>query len=325
MDLTVVICLYNAGQYIDETMESLLVQTKRDYKLLVIDDCSTDDSAEIAYQYTNKFEDFKLISRPENEGTASVRNFALNIVETPLMLFFDADDIADPEYVEKLYSKITESKNYIAVGCYSQYIDSSSNKIMGGHFIGPTSEEIFKRKAENGKLILLPCSTIFRKEWALKAGGFKQEHFPTGDIRYQDLSEDLDLWSRMSDFYVQGMVMITLPKILFYYRKNSGSLSGSREKLFAMQHKMRFIKVNLKRRRKGLSDIRFTEYMETLSRIDKLAYFFKDSSAYHYRQAGFKYINKSYTGFLYHMMRSIVYNPFYIVHKIKSNFLRMKP
>jgi len=179
-------------------------------------------------------------------------------------------------------------------------------------------------KAKKGKLILLPCSTIFRKEWAIRAGGYRLDHFPISDIRYQDLSEDLDLWSRMSDFYTEGKVMLAIPEVLFFYRKNVGSLSGSKEKLFAMQHKMRYIKFNLKRRRSGLSDIGFTAYLQNLRKAEKLKHFFKDSSAYYYRQAGFQYIKKSYIGFLYYMTRSFLYNPSYIFQKIKSNYLQLK-
>jgi len=101
MDLTVIICLYNAEPYIGETLDSLSKQTKKDFKLLIIDDCSTDNSASIANKYADKFTSFQLITFTENNGTAKTRNFALHEAETPFVLFFDADDIARPEYVEK--------------------------------------------------------------------------------------------------------------------------------------------------------------------------------------------------------------------------------
>lgn len=322
--ITIVICLYNAESYIEETLVSLYNQTFKEFKLLVIDDCSTDNSVIKVNDFIRgkSFKEFEFIYFSENKGTAFLRNFALNKVTTPLMLFFDADDVAKPCLLEKLYNKITENEDYIAVSCYSQYIDSNSNKIKGGQYIGPTQEESFFNRARKGKLIFMLPPTIFKTNTAIKAGGYRTKGFENGKIRYQDLSEDLDLWSRMSDFYADNKIMLTIPEVLFYYRKNTNTLSASKESLFAMQDKIRYIKFNLKRRRSGLEDINFTDYIETLTDKDKKRNLNKDTSAFYYRKAGFLFVNKSYLRFIYYMVYSFLYNPGYIVDKIKSNFLK---
>lgn len=325
VDITVVICLYNAENYIEETLISLHNQTLKEFKLLVIDDCSSDNSVYQVNDFikkNNSFKEFELFKFSKNKGTAAIRNFALNKVITPLILFFDADDIAKPSLLEKLYYKLHSDKNFIAVSCYSSYIDSNSDKIKGGHYIGPSSEKDFFNRAEKGKFILMPCTALIKREYAIKAGGYRTKGFEKGKIRYQDLSEDLDLWSRMSDFYIENKIMITIPKVLFYYRKNTNTLSASKESLFAMQDKIRYIKFNLKRRRAGLLDIDFTDYISSLTDEDKKENYYKDTSAYYYRQAGFLFVNKSYLSFTYYMACSILYNPSYIVDKIKSNFLK---
>lgn len=322
--LTVVICLYNAEKYIIETLKSLEDQTFKEFKLLIIDDCSTDQSLHKVKEYLKNapFKESKVIEFQENKGTAFIRNFALNEVETPLMMFFDADDVAKPNLIQKLYSKLHEDENTIAVSCYSSYIDSNSNKIKGGHYIGPTTKQDFFNRAESGKFILMPCTALFQREYAIKAGGYRMKGFGDGSIRYQDLSEDLDLWSRMSDFYSENKVMLTIPEVLFYYRKNTNTLSASKDSLFAMQNKIRYIKFNLKRRRSGKLDIDFIDYMDSLSDKEKKQNYKKDISAYYYRKAGFLYVNKSYLKFISNMIRSIFYNPSYIIDKIKSNFFR---
>ena len=322
--LTVVICLYNADKYIIETLKSLENQTFKEFKLLVIDDCSTDQSLLLvkAYLKNTPFKESKVIEFTENKGTAFIRNFALKEVETSLMFFFDADDVAKPNLLQKLYSKLNEDKNTIAVSCYSSYIDSNSNKINGGHYIGPTTKQDFFNRAVSGKFILMPCTTLITREYAIKAGGYRINGFEKGKIRYQDLSEDLDLWSRMSDFYIDNKIMLTSPEVLFYYRKNTHSLSASKDNLFAMQNKIRYIKFNLKRRRSGKLDIDFIDYMASLSDKEKQQNYKKDISAYYYRKAGFLYVNKSYLKFTSNIIRSIFYNPSYIIDKVKSNFLR---
>ena len=323
-DITVVICLYNAENFIEETLMSLYNQTFKDFKLLIIDDCSTDNSVNKVNDFirNKSFKEFELIKNSQNKGTAFIRNLALHEATTPLLLFFDADDIAKPRLLEKLYNKISENDDYIAVSCYSKYIDSNSNKIKGGQYIGSINEESYFNRAEKGKLIFMLPPTLFKINMAIIAGGYKTEGFINGKIRYQDLSEDLDLWSRMSDFYIENKIMITIPEVLFYYRKNTNTLSASKESLFAMQEKIRYIKFNLKRRRSGLSDINFTDYIASLTDKDKKGNLNKDNSAYFYRKAGFLFVNKSYVSFIYYLGCSFLYNPSYIVDKIKSNFLK---
>mgnify|MGYP000710395798 CR=1 FL=1 len=129
--ITIVICLYNAENYIVETLESLDKQTLKDFNLLVIDDCSPDDSVSKVKEFfqTSIFRQTEIVYFDENKGTAYARNFALHHVKTPLMMFFDADDIAMPNLLEKLYVKMNESDANIAISCYSKYIDMNSNKI----------------------------------------------------------------------------------------------------------------------------------------------------------------------------------------------------
>jgi len=322
--ITVVICLYNAENYFKETLKSLYYQTFKEFQLLIIDDKSTDDSVFKAKEFLKKypFDEFEIIEFPKNKGTAFIRNYALNKIDTPLMLFFDADDIAKPDLLKKLYNKINQNENYIAVSCYSQYIDSNSNKINGGQYIGPIQKENFTNQAKSGKLIFMLPPTLFKREYALKAGGYRMKGFDDKKIRFQDLSEDLDLWSSMSDFYTDNKIMITIPEVLFYYRKNTSSISASKESLFVMQEKIRYIKTNLTRRRASLTEISFIDYLSTISKKDKKRNLKKDTAAFYYRKAGFLFVNKSYFKFVFYMFCSFLFNPSYIVDKIKSNFLK---
>ncbi|MCK5538099.1 MAG: glycosyltransferase family 2 protein [Bacteroidales bacterium] len=323
-NITIVICLYNAENYIVKTLESLDNQTLKDFNLLIIDDCSPDNSIRKVKDFfqTSSFQTTEIIHFDVNKGTAYARNFALHHVKTPLMMFFDADDIAKANLLEKLYTKINENENNIAISCYSKYIDIRSNKIVGGQFIGPISKEYFLQRAEEGKLIFMLPPTLFKREFAIQAGGYRLEGFASGKPRYQDLSEDLDMWSRMSDFYASGKIMLTIPEVLFYYRKNTSSLSASKDSLIAMQNKIRYIKQNLKRRRAGTEDLIFIDYIDSLTSSQKVKHYFKDTSAFYYRKAGFSYVAKSYISFIYFMTLSVIFNPLYIVDKVKSNFMR---
>lgn len=324
--ITVVICLFNTEKFIIETLNSLNSQTFKHFNLLILDDNSTDHSAELVEKYLSKNQQLQseFIRFDKNNGTAYLRGFALEHVKTPLMMFFDADDIATPQLINSLHSKIYSNDNIIAVSCYSKYIDNDSNQIIGGQFIGPKTEMDFMERAKDGKLIFMLPPTLFKRYYAIKAGGYRVKGFPEGGRRYQDLSEDLDLWSRMSDFYADGKLMLTLPEELFFYRKLTSSLSASRDSLVAMQEKIRFIKYNLKLRRQGKIDIDFVNYRLTLTKRDKVRNYVKDMSAYHYREAGFLLVRRAYIRFIYHIFLSILLNPIYLIDKIKSNLIKEK-
>lgn len=113
--------------------------------------------------------------------------------------------------------------------------------------------------------------------------------------------------------------MITVPKVLFYYRKNTSSLSASKDSLIAMQNKIRFIKTNLKRRRQNIEELTFIQFMENQTSKDKLKNWFKDMSAHYYRKAGFLYVEKKYFSFLLNITLSVILNPFYLIDKINNN------
>lgn len=120
-------------------------------------------------------------------------------VSTKYLLFIDADDCPYPALIEKLYNKISSDDDLMAVGCHLEYINNNGNKMNGGIFLGETSKEGFYEKAAKEKLIFMQPTAIYDRLLALQVGGHNITGFPNGKPRYQDLCEDLDLWTRMSD------------------------------------------------------------------------------------------------------------------------------
>ena len=105
--LTVCICAYNAEKYIEETLASLLVQTYSAFDLLVIDDCSTDNTRLTVENFwaAHSVVNAKIITLPENGGLANARRYAENTVSTEFICFIDADDVAYPQAIEKMFEK----------------------------------------------------------------------------------------------------------------------------------------------------------------------------------------------------------------------------
>lgn len=86
LKLTVIMTVYNQEKYLARALDYLLEQKNQQFKLLVIDDGSTDSTAEIAASYQDRFQAFDLVSKA-NEGVAAARNLGLDMVDTPYLFF----------------------------------------------------------------------------------------------------------------------------------------------------------------------------------------------------------------------------------------------
>lgn len=318
MDLTLVICVYNAAKYIEKTLESVLAQTASDFHLLIVNDCSTDNSVElIQHFFESQPRQYELIHFDENHGICHARHFAERHAKTAYMMFLDSDDILLPHAVEKMWGKMMSDADLMAVGCYLDYINERGKKIGGGLYLGETSKEGFIAKAAAGKLIFMQPTAIYHRLTALSVGGYEIDGFPAGRPRYQDYCEDLDLWTRMSDKYVEGKAIVVIPEVLCLYRKGSGLSSSS----FHMMLKMRYTKCNVKRRRAGEANLSFTEFYESFSDTD-MAQLKKEVAAADNLRNGVLLLKRGHIKGGWLVCRSIFSRPSYFIDKLKRNFIR---
>ena len=321
-DLTLAICVYNAEKYIKETLESVMAQTMQDFHLLIINDCSTDGSVAVIEEFfTKNPRQYELVNLPVNGGLSAGRRYVEENATTKYIMFVDADDCPYPTLVEKLYNKISEDNDLIAVGCHLEYMDSEGRKINGGIYLGETTKEDFYQKAAKEKLIFMQPTAIYDREIALSVGGHNITGFPSGKPRYQDLCEDLDLWTRMSDLYKEGKAIIVMPEVLCRYRKHENAMSANS---IGMILRMRHIKKNLKLRRRGEKELTFIEFRDSLSpqEINKMD---KDAKAADTLRQSYYALKKGrlFT-FIGKLASSIYNNPTYFIDKIKHNIFKKK-
>jgi len=94
--VSILIPCYNAGRYLAAALDSVLAQTYRDYEIIVVDDGSQDDSAAVADRYPQVRYFYH-----EHSGISATRNLCLSKARGQLIAFLDADDLWDPEKLEK--------------------------------------------------------------------------------------------------------------------------------------------------------------------------------------------------------------------------------
>lgn len=319
-EITLAICMYNAERYIEETLAAIMAQTMQEFHLLIVDDCSTDESAECVRRFFAAHpRQCDLVTLAENGGICAARKFAEQHAKTKYLIFVDADDLPHPALVETLYNKISSDPDLIAVGCYLSYMDKEGRDMTGGIFLGETTKQGFLEKAKREKLIFMQPTAIFSLQAARRVGGFQTEGFPAGKPRYQDFCEDLDLWTRMSDLYTEGKAIVVVPKVLCRYRKHADGLSANS---LGMILRMRHIKTNLKRRRRGLDEYSFVEFLGRLSAEERQK-LEQDALAADSLRRAYHFLRKGQpVKCAKELFVSIKSNPRYIADKIKHNFVR---
>lgn len=105
--LSIICPIYNSAKYLSECLESLKNQSYSDFQLILIDDCSTDNSYDIALSFSKKFKNFLLIKNTQNKGVSYSRNKGLDNAIGDFIIFVDSDDLVDFDLTGKIIGKIT--------------------------------------------------------------------------------------------------------------------------------------------------------------------------------------------------------------------------
>lgn len=211
--VTIIIPTYNSSATIAETLESVNEQTYRDYEVIVVDDCSSDDTVDVL----KKIEvPHSLIVREENGGPAAARNDGIAVASGEWIAFLDGDDVWLPRRLE-VQMEAAKIDSDVSAFC-GRIVDfgASIPSVMG-----PDSSAEALAKADLRDLSLEefvyrnPVSTstvLARKDAIDELGGFDESFVGP---------EDYDLWMRL----VSRHRMQKLGLVLARYREYAGSLS----------------------------------------------------------------------------------------------------
>lgn len=133
---------YNCVRFISQTIESVLAQTYSDWEMLIVDDCSTDGSYEIALEYAAKDSRIKVIRNEKNSGAAVSRNKAIEVAQGEFVAFLDSDDLWIPEKLEKQIAFMCENACDFSF-CEYEHIDEENNSL---HKIANVTKHLSYRK-----------------------------------------------------------------------------------------------------------------------------------------------------------------------------------
>ena len=304
-DLTVVMSVFNGEKYLSLAIESILNQTFKDFKFLIINNGSTDNTELILNYYTSIDKRIKIITNKKTLSVLEAREQGIIYADSEWIALMDADDYALPERLSKQINFIKEEGVKIgALGTYAIYIDHNGRD-RGLMKAGPTSGiEYIKAKNKNEAIVIVDPSAIIHRQSFLDVGGYRVEYHPAGD---------LDLWYRISEI---GREIRTLPEYLIKYRIHDASTSSSEGNLQRM--KTHFANHNMRLRRKKLIEISFQEFTNYVQKkhLTRLRWFFNDNGMVYFKKAAIAYGEDKYLNLVLFLIISIFFKPSIFFRKL---------
>lgn len=219
--VSVIIPVFNGGRFLNQAIESVLNQTYKNFEIIVVDDGSNDNSAEIAKSYCDVIYIYQ-----ENRGVASARNNALSKVRGDFIAFLDADDFYPKDKLEIQINHLKDNEN---TDCC---IGRVYNFIEPGYYISPKDLDHFTNKE---KIVL---TSLVAKKYVFDQVG----HF---NINYIS-SSDYEWFTRAIELKIKIDI---LPDLLCNRRIHDTNLSITRKKN-NFEMRFRIIKESLDRKRK---------------------------------------------------------------------------
>ena len=157
-DISIIIPAYNAASYIEDCINSVISQTKKELEIIIINDGSTDNTLEIVKKYKDKR--IKLFTT-KNNGIGKTRNMGLKKAQGKYIFFLDSDDYIAKNAMENLYKKAIDLKADIVVGNMLRLKDDNS---LTKDEINFPEGNLDNNKTQIFEIPLGPCGKLFRKD-----------------------------------------------------------------------------------------------------------------------------------------------------------------
>lgn len=204
--ISVLMTAYNAQDYIAEAIESILQQTFQDFEFIIVNDGSTDDTANIIQHYAQQDSRIRFINNSLNRGLIAVLNQGLELCRGEYIARMDADDISTPERFAKQIQYLQQHPEVGILSGWLQYFPHNHTSTIAHHKEIVRYSDVLRGWCINHGTVMMRKSLI--DEYKLRYN----PDFPH--------SEDYELWSRA----IRYTQIHNLPEVIYLYRKHGNSV-----------------------------------------------------------------------------------------------------
>ena len=210
-DISIIMSVYNGETYLAEAIESVINQTFKNWELVIINDCSTDSTADILAQFAAKDARIKVHPNEVNLKLPTSLNKAISLCEGKYIARMDADDICLPDRFEKQFKFMEENGDVALSSC--RFMTIKNGVYASGGAGGRVDNDAIRA-------MLLVANPILHPGVIAKAEVMKKFNYDTT----LTCTEDLELWTRMA---MENQKMQILPECLLIYRLHDKQITST--------------------------------------------------------------------------------------------------
>lgn len=215
MEISVVIPVYNSSEYIDKCVRSLFGQTFESVEYIFVDDCSTDNSVEIVKdilkEYPQRADSCIFLCTGKNSGPSAARNMGLQAAGGKYILYFDSDDWADGQMLEKMYDAAEKDNADIVLCDFSIVYAGKCESIHAVHW---TSDKISSMSRYLESTWTVVWNLLVKRDLYIR----NNISFPSGVSFCEDFNVSVKLLDKA------GTIVNVEEPLYFYNRLNAGSI-----------------------------------------------------------------------------------------------------
>lgn len=233
--ISIIIPTYNRAHLISETLDSILMQTYKNWECIIIDDNSTDDTAILLNDYTKKDPRFQYHVRPKcrAKGPNSCRNYGFEISKGEYVKWFDSDDLMYSNLLENQVKVVNDQDQVECVVCKVAFYDCEHDTIL-------KENKIYSDNLIEDYLVSNIAFYISGPLW-------KRSFLNEQKLLFDETIHNLDDWDFNLRMLYQELYIVYLDEVLIKYRIHEESLSHEIGKLNfnEIQSEFRAIKKHL--------------------------------------------------------------------------------